>query len=165
MTRRAYAAIRLKNTAAIQNTHDQRHVLHGCQEYFAAVIASLTNRMKVTPMSDKFTPTPEMMDELVEAAYKAYAHDRRPGIRGQMVTPNDDPMYRAVSAALALAIPMIAEECAKVASAHKGEAAKSRAKKPKPLGGWSDEVYAEEYGEDIASAMIADAIRAKFSTP
>lgn len=55
-------------------------------------------------MSDKFTPAPEMMDEMV-AAMKA---------TGQFYA-SDNRWECVLRAALRIAIPMIAEECAKAA--------------------------------------------------
>jgi hypothetical protein len=63
-------------------------------------------------------------------------------------------LRRQITEARAKAI----EDAAKVADAHKGQAARDRAKKPKPFGGWGDEVFAEERGEDIAAEVIAAAI-------
>ena len=48
------------------------------------------------------------------------------------------------------------ERCASLALAHKGSARKAREKKGHS---WSEEIGAEERGEDIASEMIAAAIR------
>ena len=48
------------------------------------------------------------------------------------------------------------ERCAKIALAHKGSATKDREKKGHA---WSEEIGAEERGEDIAAEMIAAALR------
>ena len=57
------------------------------------------------------------------------------------------------------------EECAKIADAHKGSAAKQRQEKGHLLRDMEDglhvEVNAEERGEDIAAETIAAAIRAR----
>lgn len=57
---------------------------------------------------------------------------------------------------------LIIEECAKVADAHKGSAAKARAAKKlsRQPEGWMQEIYDEERGEDIAAERIAINLRA-----
>lgn len=52
------------------------------------------------------------------------------------------------------------EEAAKVAEAHKGQWQRALANKKRPYGGWSEDVTTEGRGEDIASEIIATAIRA-----
>lgn len=119
-------------------------------------------------MTDKFEPSAEMIERTAEAQYE-YQRATNPAFE---VVPWAEQMERfkrlwcdSARAALAIVIPMIAAECAKVAVAHIGSAAKDRQKKSKPFGGWGDEVFSKERGEDIAAEMIAMKIRSKFAAP